>query len=209
MLRTGKQARQLRPHPSTSCRAHADHACAQVWEASAKRSALGIRQAELNFHIERYGALIGQCSFLAGFSFESIVHLEVPEDTSYVISSIFFVSLSLAVMCSVYVVVVGSGLIIFGHQLALMGSEGESLELAVHHLRERRFSVFLAGFTAFFSLISAAVALCWIKMGPIAIYVSLTFGFMMIWTFRSLWSIWHDIGNRQLVTGETKFYTPK
>ena len=81
MLRTGKQVRaprqiqnflqllryEQRPRGE---RANADRARtrlpAQVWEASAKRSALGIRQEELDFHIQRYTVLITQCSILVG-----------------------------------------------------------------------------------------------------------------------------------------------
>ena len=76
---------------------------AQVWEATAKRSALGIRKEELEFHIERYGVLITQCSILAGFAFESIVHLEPEEETPMWIAMWFYASLAFAVMFSTYV----------------------------------------------------------------------------------------------------------
>lgn len=138
----------------------------QVWEASAKRSALGIRQEELAFHLERYGTLITQCSFLCGFAFESIVHLDAPPGTSPALTSWFFASLGLCVMCSVYTVVCGSCLVVLGQQLALLGAGGESLEEAVVHMRTRRFQLFGAGFAALFFLLSAGAALAWIKMGP-------------------------------------------
>ena len=137
----------------------------QVWEAQAKRSALGIRQEELEFHIQRYTVLITQSAILTGFSFESIVHLEVPEGTDWRVSAWFFGSISLANMCSVYVVVVGSCLVVLGNQLALLGQDGDSLERAVTHLRKRRFSLFFMGFISLFSMISGGMALAWIKMG--------------------------------------------
>ena len=140
----------------------------QVWEASAKRQALGIRQEELDFHIQRYTILITQCAILVGFSFESIVHLDVPEDCPPPLAAWFFGSLSLAVMTSVYVVVCGSCLVVLGHQLALLGPDGDSLERAVTHLRSRRFFIFFVGFLSLFSMISAGAALAWIKMGPSA-----------------------------------------
>ena len=118
----------------------------QVWEASAKRQALGIRQEELDFHIQRYTILITQCAILVGFSFESIVHLDVPEGTDWRLSAWFFGSLSLSVMFSMYVVVCGSCLVVLGQQLALLGADGDSLERAVNHLRVRRFVIFLSGF---------------------------------------------------------------
>ena len=137
----------------------------QVWEAQAKRSALGIRQEELEFHIQRYTVLITQSAILTGFSFESIVHLEVPEGTDWRVSAWFFGSISLANMCSVYVVVVGSCLVVLGNQLALLGQDGDSLERAVTHLRKRRFTLFFMGFVALFAMISGGMALAWIKMG--------------------------------------------
>jgi hypothetical protein len=180
----------------------------QVWEATAKRSALGIRHEELGFHIERYSVLVTQCSVLAGFAFESIVHLDVPEDTRPDLSAWYFVSLSFCVMFSVYVIVCGSCLIVLGHQLALLGEDGDSLEHAVTHLRSRRFPLFSAGFCALASLLSGGGALAWIKMGPAALFVSAAFAVFGFLTFTSVTSIFCAIGDRKLVTGATKLYTP-
>ena len=181
----------------------------QVWEASAKRSALGIRQEELTFHLDRYTMLITQSSVLAGFAFESIVHLEVPEELKdSALASWFFGSLALAVLFSVYVVVIGSCLVVLGHQLALLGEDGDSLELAVKHMRGWRVQLFVSGFAALLALLSAGAALAWIKMGPIAGAVSVCFAIFGFLTFSSVTSISCAIGDRPLVTGETKFFTP-
>ena len=180
----------------------------QVWEASAKRQALGIRQEELDFHIQRYTILITQCAILVGFSFESIVHLDVPEGTDWRLSAWFFGSLSLSVMFSMYVVVCGSCLVVLGQQLALLGADGDSLERAVNHLRVRRFVIFLSGFLGLASIISAGAALSWIKMGPIASIVSTGFLVFSVITLYSVVDIFCAIGNTQLVTGSTKFFTP-
>ena len=180
----------------------------QVWEASAKRQALGIRQEELDFHIQRYTILITQCAILVGFSFESIVHLDVPEGTDWRLSAWFFGSLSLSVMFSMYVVVCGSCLVVLGQQLALLGADGDSLERAVNHLRVRRFVIFLSGFLGLASIISAGAALSWIKMGPIASVVSTGFLVFSVITLYSVVDIFCAIGNTQLVTGSTKFFTP-
>lgn len=180
----------------------------QVWEATAKRSALGIRQEELGFHIERYSVLVTQCSVLAGFAFESIVHLDVPEWVDWKLSSWYFVSLSLSVMFSVYVIVCGSCLIVLGHQLALLGEDGDSLEHAVTHLRNRRWALFTAGFCALASLLSAGGALAWIKMGVAALPVSIAFAVFGFLTFTGVTSIFCAIGDRKLVDGATKMYTP-
>ena len=59
--------------------------------------------------------LLTQCSLLVGFAFESLVHLDVPEDTPEWIASWYFISLSAALMFGVYVVVTGSCLVVLGH----------------------------------------------------------------------------------------------
>ena len=180
----------------------------QVWEAAAKKSALGIRNEELSFHFERYSMLLTQCSLLVGFAFESLVHLDVPEDTPEWIASWYFISLSAALMFGVYVVVTGSCLVVLGHQLALLGSEGDSLEQAVLQLRKRQFTLFGSGFASLFGLVSAGVALAWVKMGSAAFIVSIGFVTLGVCTAFTVTSIFCSIGGKELVNGSTKFYTP-
>jgi len=152
---------------------------------------------------------VTQCSFLCGFSFESIVHLDVPPGTPPALSSWFFASLALCVMCAVYTVVCGSCLIVLGHQLALLGADGGSLEEAVVHMRKRRASLFGAGFAALFFLLSAGAALAWIKMGPVAVFVSTGFAVTAFITMSSVTSMFCSLATKPLVTGATKFYTPE
>ena len=180
----------------------------QVWEASAKRRALSLRQEELEFHISRFSVLITQCSVLAGFSFESIVHLEVPEDCDWRLSSTFFAALSLAVMFSLYVVVVGSCLVVFGYQLGLLGAEGTSIEEAVDYLRARRGVLFLSGFAGLICLVIAGIAMAWIKMGEAATFVTISFCVFTFITFVSVVQIFCAVGNRTLGTGEANLVTP-
>jgi len=181
----------------------------QLWEASAKQRALGLRREELDFHIARYSMLITQASVLAGFAFESIVHLDVPEGTDPLISGTFFAALALAVMFSVYTVVCGSCLVVFGYQLGLLGADGSSLEDAVSYLRARRAPMFLSGFAGLICLVVAGVALAWIKMGEVAFFVTICF---IIFTFVmavSVTQIFCAMGNRQLVTGQANLITPQ
>lgn len=180
----------------------------QVWEANAKRRALTLRQEELDFYMQRYSILITQCSILAGFAFESIVHLEPPEDTDERLLFAYFAGLSIAVMCSLYVVVCGSCLLVLGFQLALLGSEGNSLEDAVVHLRAHRVVLFATGFTALFSLIVAAIAMAWIKMESAATFVTVGFAFTLTAIAITVLNIFCAIGKRRLVTGTAQFVTP-
>jgi len=181
----------------------------QVWEATAKRSALEIRKEELDFHISRYTILVTQCSVLTGFSFESIIHLEDHLCQEHQFACYwFYSSCAAAVMTSVYVIVVGSCLIVLGMQLALLGQHGDSLEKAVHHMRSRRVWLFFVGFLSLFSMISAAVAIAWVKMGDIAFGISVSFVAFLVMTMWSSFSIFFAIGKEKLTTGSTKFFTP-
>ena len=113
----------------------------QVLLAGVKRNALELRQRELEFHVERYTNLATQASVVAGFSFESLVELEVPEGTHPLLSSCYFVFGSAAMALSLYVLCVASFACVFGHRLALQGPHG-SLEKAVHIMIDHRLHIF-------------------------------------------------------------------
>ena len=181
----------------------------QVWEATAKRRAIDLRREELDFHMQRYTVLITQASLLTGFAFESIVHIDVPPGTNDFWPAMFYCGLSASVMCSLYVVVVASSLVVFGYQLAILGADGDSLALAIEHLRARRFILFSTGGLALLGIVFAGIALAWMKMGPVAAYVTIgfvAFGFM---AFVSVTRIFCAIGRRRLVTGMAQFITPE
>ena len=60
-----------------------------------------------------------QASVVAGFSFESLVELEVPEGTHWLLSSTYFVCGASAMALALYCLVVASFACVFGHRLAL------------------------------------------------------------------------------------------
>jgi len=179
----------------------------QVWEATAKREAIGIRMEELDFHTQRYSVLITQCAVLTGFAFESMVHLKIPEELDWRLSAWFYGSLSLTVICSVYVVVCASCLIVFAQQLAILGEDGDNVEKAVMHMRKRRFLLFFTGFASLVTVVSAGTSLAWIKMGPIAAPVTAAFGVFALVTLYSVVDIFCAIGHRPLITGSTRLFT--
>ena len=94
----------------------------QVLLAGVKRNALELRQKELEFNVERFTNLATQASVIAGFSFESLVELEVPEETNWILSSTYFVFGSMAMALSLYCLVISSFACVFGHRLALQVS---------------------------------------------------------------------------------------
>ena len=91
----------------------------QVLLAGVKRNALELRQRELEFNVERFTNLATQASVIAGFSFESLVELEVPENTHWFLSSAYFVFGASAMALSLYVLCVASFACVYGHRLAL------------------------------------------------------------------------------------------
>lgn len=182
----------------------------QVLLAGVKRNALELRQRELEFHVERYTNLATQASVVAGFSFESLVELEVPEGTNPILSSCYFVCGSMAMALALYVLCVASFACVFGHRLALQGPHG-SLERAVHILIEHRVHIFTMAGVSLAFLVGAAVLMAWIKMGMAASAVTLIFlafatavGKRMQYMF-DVFAIPDD----QLVTGATRVQNPQ
>ena len=137
----------------------------QVWEATAKRTALDLRLQELEFHVQRFTTVTTQASLLAGFAFEGLVHMDVPEDADPNLEYAFWITGSLAMMFALYVLVVGSMVSILGHQLALLGASGDSLEDAVRILRNRRFSVFGSAGMALLMMVASAACMGLMKFG--------------------------------------------
>ena len=181
----------------------------QLLLAGVKRNALGLRQRELEFNVERYTNLATQASVIAGFSFESLVELEVPEGTHWLLSSVYFVFGSSAMALSLYVLCVASFGVVFGHRLALQGPHG-SLERAVTILISHRLHLFSVAGLALACLVLAAVCMSWIKMGAAAAVVSgifVAFFVAVAWRLR-LMAVLFDIPLQQLVTGAVTVAPP-
>jgi len=181
----------------------------QVLLAGVKRNALELRQRELEFHVERYTNLATQASVIAGFSFESLVELEVPEGTHPVLSSFYFIFGSSAMALALYVLCVASFACVFGHRLALQGPHG-SLEKAVHILIAHRVHIFATAGISLAFLVCAAVLMAWIKMGYAAAAVTaifLVFAYAVFARMRLMFDIFH-IPEDNLVTGAFRVQDP-
>jgi len=113
--------------------------------------------------VERYTNLATQASVIAGFSFESLVELEVPEGTHWALAGMYFIFGSMAMALALYCLVVASFACVFGHRLALQGPHG-SLEIAVSILIAHRQHIFSVGGLSLFCLVIAAVLMSWIKV---------------------------------------------
>ena len=177
----------------------------QVLLAGVKRNALELRQRELEFHVERYTNLATQASVVAGFAFESLVELELPEGTHPLLASCYFTSGSLAMALALYVLCVASFACVFGHRLALQGPHG-SLERSVHILIEHRMHIFSTAAASLMCLVASAVLMAWIKMGPAASVISAIFFTFAVSVYRRMqymFDIFH-IPEDKLVTGATR-----
>jgi hypothetical protein len=181
----------------------------QVLLAGVKRNALELRQKELDFNVERFTNLATQASVIAGFSFESLVELEVPEETNWILSSTYFVFGSSAMALSLYCLVISSFACVFGHRLALQGPHG-SLERAVQIMVAHRVHIFAVGGASLACLVVAAMLMAWIKMGAAATVVTLIFiGFFAAVSSR-MHKLLHlfEIPELQLVTGAVQVNAP-
>jgi len=179
----------------------------QVWEATAKRTALDLRLQELEFHVGRFTTVTNQASLLAGFAFEGLVHMEIPEDADPRVETAFWVTGSLAMMFSLYVLVAGSMVSILGHQLALLGASGSSLDDAVQILRNRRISIFGSAAMGLLCMVASAACMGQMKFGPAGQICVWLFGVFTLVTIYSTCNIFANLGNRELVTGATQIYT--
>ena len=200
----------------------------QMWEANAKRAALAMRQKELEFHIERLTSLSTNTSVLAGFAFSALaMHTMVDYDlhTRPVAAAAFFIFGTLAMALALYTMAGSSCLCVAGHQVALLGSEGDAMRVAVHSIRRRRNLLFGCAFMAMCMLVCMAIAngfvrqscpghsvngtcpsfwlgeaVPWINTFILLIFLLLTF-----WSMHGILSGLLD--GRDFVTGTTKLYT--
>lgn len=168
-----------------------------------------LTRAQLDFNVERYTNLATQASVIAGFSFESLVELEVPEGTHWALAGMYFIFGSMAMALALYCLVVASFACVFGHRLALQGPHG-SLEIAVSVLIAHRQHIFSVGGLSLVCLVMAAVLMSWIKMGAAAGVVTLIFLMFAAATFHRMVHMAHvfEIKDIDLVTGAVRIADP-
>ena len=159
--------------------------------------------------MERYTNLATQASVIAGFSFESLVELEVPEGTHWALAGMYFIFGSMAMALALYCLVVASFACVFGHRLALQGPHG-SLEIAVSILIAHRQHIFSVGGLSLACLVMAAVLMSWIKMGAAAGVVTLIFLIFAAATFHRMVHMARvfEIKDIDLVTGAVRIADP-
>ena len=142
-----------------------------------KRQALALRKQELEMIVSRYNNLAGLCSIAAGFSFDALIEIEFPtpeeeeEEPLFEIvplrtlRPIFYLCTSLALALALYVVAVASFTVVYGHQLALLGSSSGSLDRAVAVMLKQHRPLFYTATGALLAVVGAAVSIAWVKMG--------------------------------------------
>ena len=134
--------------------------------AGLKQRALELRHKELDYYVERYSNITTQASILAGFAFDSLVELEIPEpmyDKRAAVVTVYYVSASCTMAFALYTVCVSSFATVYGHRLALQGPTG-SVDRAVAVMMKQRNAIFVTFGIAMFCLVLAAVAMAWLKM---------------------------------------------
>jgi len=162
-----------------------------------KQKALSLRKQELEMIVSRYNNLAALCSIMAGFSFDAIVELEFPEmyedgtlpdnHILHALKPVFYLSCSLSLALSLYVVAVASFTVVYGHQLALLGSHARSLDKAVAVMLKQHNPLFVTSSSAMICVIIAATSIAWIKMDPpFAMVSTMVFVVMLAATARAL-----------------------
>lgn len=151
--------------------------------AQTKQTALQLRHKELEYYVERYSNLATQASIIAGFSFDGLVELDVDscKDCHHAkwVESLFYASGSCAMAFALYTLCVASFATVYGHRLALQGPTG-SVERAVAVMMKSRNSIFVSFAMAMLSLMVAASAMAWVKMGKAAAVVTGIFGSLFL-----------------------------
>ena len=134
--------------------------------AGLKQHALHLRQKELEYYVERYSNITTQASILAGFAFDSLVELEIPEKMMRQrsgVCTVYYIAASCTMAFALYTVCVSSFATVYGHRLALQGPTG-SVDRAVAVMMLQRNTIFVTFGVAMICLIVAAVSMAWIKM---------------------------------------------
>jgi hypothetical protein len=189
--------------------------------AALKQKALGLRQKELEYYVERYSNIATQASIVAGFAFDSLVELEISEDMRQEIGpggrwkvelrwmeSVFYGAASLTMALALYTVCVASFATVYGHRLALQGPTG-SVERAVAVLMKQRQTIFMTYGMALFSLVIAAITMAWIKMGISAAFVTAVFGLFFIALIRKHqeMKLMFRIPQEHMVQGDVRLFS--
>ena len=142
--------------------------------AGLKQNALLLRHKELEYYVERYSNITTQASILAGFAFDSLVELEIPNNVYErrpFFVSLYYIAASSTMALSLYTVCVSSFATVYGHRLALQGPTG-SVDRAVAVMMKQRTGIFVPFGVAIWSASSSPriatcrVAMAWIKMDP-------------------------------------------
>lgn len=151
--------------------------------ANVKQTALQLRHKELDYYVERYSNLATQASILSGFAFDGLVELDTSKATTNPhapwVETVFYAAGACTMACALYTLCVASFAVVYGHRLALQGPTG-SVDRAVAVMMKSRASIFASFALAMLSLMIAACAMAWIKMGVAAAGVTGVFALLAI-----------------------------
>ena len=95
--------------------------------ARLKQNALTLRQKELEYYVERYSNITTQASILAGFAFDSLIEITVPEkmqDERKAVVLTYYISASVTMVFAMYTVFTSGFATIYGQRLALTPAVG-------------------------------------------------------------------------------------
>jgi len=180
--------------------------------AELQAGAAEMRWKELDNVVVRFQSIIAVTGLSAGFSFEAMVHLEIPEDEDRSMAMqhwvhTFFVLTSFALILSLYVVAASTFAISAGYRLALQGNSSDSVARAVAVLLIEFRWIFLSSAVAMICILLAAMAIVWIKLENEYEYdavSTIVFAFAILIIFAALWRLRYrlSIPPGELVQGD-------
>ena len=136
--------------------------------AKLKQDLLGLHLLELNTVLNRFQNAMAGASLLGGFAFAGIVELELLDDKGEIegqqlAESVFYVSASLALALSLYVVTVASFGTVVGYRLSIQSTEQQAISHATRMLLVHYRRVMVAGVGALLAIIVAAMSVVYVK----------------------------------------------
>ena len=113
----------------------------QLIQSQLKQSSLQVRRKELKFFTSNFESLGTTSALMASMSFAALSN-NIPEETHWLVSSLFHAACTLALMFSFWCLCNCIGISMFGPGLALRGPDG-SMHKAVEGMMEERVDVYL------------------------------------------------------------------
>lgn len=125
-----------------------------------KRQVLELKAQELGIYVTRYTNLASIAALSAGFTLNSMAEFRWPEhwDTAAApLATLFFAAATTAFCSAIHVTAVASFAVVNSHSVALLGTEGDSIDTAVEALKAQERQLYFVCSLGSFCLVVAVL----------------------------------------------------